>query len=323
MAEAVQNKVTALEVVNPSTALSAYEPRDIREARELAKSYAESRLVKDVGTEQKALLIMATGAELGIPATAALRSIHVIGDKVSISAQLKLALCLRRKDVCKYFKEVESTEDYALFETWRVGDDAPTQQRYTLEDAKKQLGASHVENKDGNWFKVRRRMLRWRAIGELADRKYPELMLGLPSSEELYDDNVIDMKPAPMQLDGDLLNAAAGTMQSAAQAKEEKQEARQAAANAIEPLDDAFKRWQEMLDKAATTSECDKVASEAKKRLVKDSPEYERAKTMVGAAKERLRTAHQRPAPAGQQSLPTNPIDREPVVEREPGADDT
>lgn len=314
---------TALVYAPPMTALTAYEPRDIREARELAKMYAESRLIKDVGTEQKAMLIMATGAEIGISATAALRSIHIIGDRPCLSAQLKIALVIQRKDLCKYFRCTESTEEKATYETLRVGDVEPMRVTFTIDDAKRMLGAGRVDDKDGNWFKVRRRMLRWRAGSELADFMYPEVTLGLPSSEEMADE-IIDMKPAPLQLDSNLVGAAAAVAGEAAQKKEERAEERREEAAGGESVEDAFKRWQGVVDVAVTLAECDKVGTEIKKRFEKESPEYERGKKLVSAAKDRLKNAHKQPpkdepkAPAQQQmQMGDVPIDRE----RQPGED--
>ena len=54
-----------------------------------------------------------------------------------------------------------------------------------------------------------------------------------------------------------------------------------------------------------------------RKRLRKDTPEYERARKMVTDAKERLRTAHQKaepPKPA-EKPVPESPIDRDPGEE--------
>jgi hypothetical protein len=312
----------AIEIYRPS-AMAAYEPRNLQEALELAKMFADSKLVPNVQTQSKAMIIMATGAELGISATAALRSIYVVGDKPSLSAQLKLALCLRSK-LCKHFKEIESNDDRAFFETWRVGDDKPIAQTFTIEDARKMLGDSRVDDKNGNWFKVRRRMLRWRCIGELADRVYPELMLGLATTEEMIDENVVDMRSAgPMQLDPGLLGAVTTVTTIAEREKEERKEERRADANAAESIEAAFERWKNILNSAATTTECDKVATEAQKRFDKGDPNRERAKEMVGAAKERLRTAHLKKPAEQQQTLPTAPsAPAEPQRERVVGEDD-
>ena len=312
-----EKEIVALEHVDSPNMLAPYLPTTLSGAREMAKLFAESKLVPFVQTEAKAFLIVATGAELGIPPTAALRSISVIDDRLALSAQLKIALCLRRKDICKYFKLTESTDEKATYETWRVGDEAPQRVTFTIEDARRMLGVARVNNVDGNWFKVRRRMLRWRAGSELADFMYPEITLGLPSTDELLD-NIIDMKtPQPMQLDSNLAGVAAVVSEGAAAAKEERQEEKRQVANTIEPLEDAFTRWQAGLDAAATTAECDKTGAEMRKRLRKDTPEYERARKMVTDAKERLRTAHQKaepPKPA-EKPVPESPIDRDPGEE--------
>ena len=53
---------------------------------------------------------MLLGRELGMPAMAALRSVHVIEGKHSLSADLMVALVLK-SGMAEYFQLVESTEN--------------------------------------------------------------------------------------------------------------------------------------------------------------------------------------------------------------------
>ncbi|HJU21443.1 MAG TPA: hypothetical protein VJ891_02950, partial [Casimicrobiaceae bacterium] len=121
----------------PTTALAAYEPRNLSEAYSLAKYYAESKLLaRELQSPEAALLIMATGAELGIPATTALRAIHIINGKPVTSADLMVALCLQKRSVCERFELIESTETLATYETVRKGQ-SPKRMTFTLEDARR------------------------------------------------------------------------------------------------------------------------------------------------------------------------------------------
>lgn len=170
-------------------ALAAYEPRNIQDAYQLAKYFAESRLMAELGTPERVLLIMATGAELGIPATAALRGIHIIKGKPSVSADLKVALVMRSKE-CEYFRLIETTAEQATYETKRRGS-APIRMTFTIADARRAKLA--VDDADSNWSKYRPAMLRHRCSSELATAVYPDIVLGLPTTDEM--EEVVEVSP--------------------------------------------------------------------------------------------------------------------------------
>jgi hypothetical protein len=103
-----------------------------------------------------------------------LRSIHVIEGKPSCSADLILALCKRRPEVCRYFRLVRSDATVATYETLRDGRPAPTTLSFTIEQAK----SASLTGKD-NWKKYPEAMLRARCIAALARAVYPDLVLGV------------------------------------------------------------------------------------------------------------------------------------------------
>jgi hypothetical protein len=179
---------TAIVQVQPS-ALAAYEPRSIQDAYQLAKYFAESRLMAELGTPERVLLIMATGAELGIPATAALRGIHIIKGKPSVSADLKVALVMRSKE-CEYFRLIETTSEQATYETKRRGSE-PIRMTFTIADARRAKLA--VDDEDSNWSKYRPAMLRHRCSSELSTAVYPDVVLGLPTTDEM--EEVVEVTP--------------------------------------------------------------------------------------------------------------------------------
>ena len=164
-----------------TTTESVYEPINISEAMQLAKTLLESRLLpRAITTQQQAFTIMATGKEMGLTAMQALRSIHVIEGKPSCSSDLILALCKRTPGVCRYFRLVKSDATVATFETLREGDPSPTVMSFTIEEAK----AAQLTGKD-NWKKYPAAMLRARCIAALARAVYPDLVLGVYETDEL------------------------------------------------------------------------------------------------------------------------------------------
>lgn len=178
-------------------ALSPYEPTSLAEARQLAADYAKSGLVK-TSTMEKTLLVMATGKELGIPVTAALRSINIIKDRPCPSADLLVGLCLRRRDICDYFDCIESTNEKATYVTRRRG--RPERKyTFTLEDARRArlLDKKDPEGGASGWEKYGPQMLQHRCSAFLAREVYPDLCLGLMTDEEMRD--VIDSTAAPAE----------------------------------------------------------------------------------------------------------------------------
>ena len=148
---------------------------------QLAQWMHDSRMFSAYGTPQAVLSTMLLGRELGMPAMAALRSVHVIEGKHSLSADLMVALVLK-SGMAEYFQLVESTDKTCTFETKRKGAPQPQRLSYTIDDAEK----AGIARK-GNWAKMPKQMLRARAKSELARLEYPDLLAGLYTPEELRD----------------------------------------------------------------------------------------------------------------------------------------
>lgn len=161
--------------------LTKYEPRDITEAIDVAPRLVGSRLLpKGIATPEAALAIIMTGCELGLGTMASLRSIHIVEGKPTLSADAILAVIVSRREVCKYFRLVESTASVARYETLREGHPSPTAMSFTIDEAK----TAGLLGKD-NWRKYPAAMLRARCIAALGRAVYPDLVLGVYESEEL------------------------------------------------------------------------------------------------------------------------------------------
>ena len=121
---------------------------------------------------------------------AALRSVHIIEGKHSLSAELMVALILK-SGLAEYFRLVETTDVICTYETKRKGNDKPLTLSYTIEQAAQAgLTAPPRANKQpGPWHKMPTQMLRARCKSELARLEYPDLLAGLYTPEELRDAN--------------------------------------------------------------------------------------------------------------------------------------
>ena len=139
------------------------------------------------GTPQAVLSTLMLGRELGLPAMAALRSVHIIEGKHSLSAELMVALVLK-SGMAEYFRVVETTDRICTYETKRKGNEKPLSLSYTIEQAEL-AGLLYVRpgKQPGNWHKIPKQMLRARCKSELARLEYPDLLAGLYTPEELRD----------------------------------------------------------------------------------------------------------------------------------------
>ena len=158
------------------------EPRSMDDAVRLAQRLHDSHMFSAYGTPQAVLSTVLLGRELGLPAMAALRSVHVIKGRHSLSAQLMVAIILK-SGKADYFRLIESTEMICTYETKRKGRTEPTTHTFTIDDAR----TAGLLN--DNWTKMPKPMLRARCSSELARIEYPDLLAGLYTPEELRDAN--------------------------------------------------------------------------------------------------------------------------------------
>lgn len=181
---------TALATTDGRTDRAAFEPSTLQEALHVSQVLVASRLLpRAIQTPEAAFAVIATGRELGLSAMQALRAIHIVEGKPTLSADLMVAL-VKRSPECVFFRMLESSAERATYETQRRGEPSPTRLAFTLEEAR----LSGAASKD-NWRKYPAAMLRARAASGLARAVYPDLVLGVYDPDEL---DVRDVTPAPV-----------------------------------------------------------------------------------------------------------------------------
>ena len=184
-------KVMALATIDPTLAL---EPKGAKDAWWLAGVAAQSGLVQaDVASQSAAYLIIATGRELGLTAMQSLRAIDAIDGRPSLRADAMVAIVKQRRDVCEYFRVVESDNEKCTVETKRVGDPGPTRLTYHMSDAK----LAGLTGKK-NWARFPRQMLKARAKAELVREVYEDIVLALYDPDELTSESAL---PPPADIE--------------------------------------------------------------------------------------------------------------------------
>ena len=180
--------VAVVEQPAPDEWERSLEPRSMHDACLLAKRLYDSHMFSAYGSPQAVLSTLLLGRELGLPAMAALRGVHVIEGKHSLSADLMVALVLK-SGLAEHFTLIETTDKICTYETHRKGTAVPQRLSYTIEQAEQAglLAPPRPGKKPSPWHKMPTQMLRARCKSELARLEYPDLLAGLYTPEELRD----------------------------------------------------------------------------------------------------------------------------------------
>lgn len=179
--------VTAMAVREPDVLTPApaewelqLDPRSMKDARVLAKDMHDSRLFSAYGTPQGVLSTIMLGRELGLPAMASLRQVHIIEGRHALAASLMVALILK-SGFAEFFEPISFSETEATYETKRRGARNAVRLTHTIEMAQQ---AGLVKDKSG-WVKNPTDMLVARASSRLARMVYPDVVGGLYTPDEL------------------------------------------------------------------------------------------------------------------------------------------
>ena len=160
---------------------SPFEPQNLQQAMELARMLSGSGLLPRAlqGKPADTLVIMLKGHELGLSPMQAISGISVIQGKAVVEAATMVGLCLRRRDVCEFFRLVSGDDRIATFETKRINSERVTMS-FTIDEAKR----AGLLGKD-NWRNYPAAMLRARASSGLARAVYPDLTAGMYDPDEV------------------------------------------------------------------------------------------------------------------------------------------
>lgn len=159
------------------------EPNDLRGAMFLAKTLAQSTVVKTRDPATVLAMIM-MGRSLGFGAMQTVQNAHLIDGKLTLSSQAIVGLILA-SGKADFFKCVEASTTKSTWKTHRKDDPDPdpTVVTFTIEDAQR----AGLTNKSV-WKSYPTNMIQWRAALNLARMVYPDLVSGMYSPEEIGGD---------------------------------------------------------------------------------------------------------------------------------------
>lgn len=158
------------------------DPRNLKEAEKLALYMHQARMFSGYGSPEAVLSTIMLGRELGVPAMASLRGIHVIEGKHSLSAQMMVALVLK-SGFAEYFEPLEVSDTSVTYETHRKGNRNPLKLTHTIEMARQ----AQLVKKDSGWEKNPTDLLVARCSARLCRLVYSDVVGGLYTPDELYE----------------------------------------------------------------------------------------------------------------------------------------
>ena len=134
-------------------------------------------------TEEQAAIVMLKGYELGLGLAAAFEFIHVIQGKPGVSPKGALALIHQSNQLAGLkIEDIERDgKPYACKAWMKRTNGFEYSSQFTMDDAER----AQLVKKDSGWDKYPANMLRWRAIGYVADVVFPDVIGGMYRPEEL------------------------------------------------------------------------------------------------------------------------------------------
>lgn len=150
--------------------------KSLEDALSLGEIVAKSGMFPDVTTQAQAVVKILAGRELGVPAMAALRGIHVIKGKAEIGAGLLAAMV---KASGRYDYRVQEHSDQSCLLSWYENGNPVGVSEFTMADAKR----AKLLKPDSNWEKFPKAMLFARAL-TAGQRAYaPDIAIGAVYAE--------------------------------------------------------------------------------------------------------------------------------------------
>ena len=141
--------------------------------------------------------VLLKGHALGLHPMTAIGNINVIDGKAEVGALLMVSM-IRKSGLCEFWRLKHSDDRAAVYVTKRVGDDAPVEFTYTIEEADQMglldKGRTDWARENNQWKKQPRTMLRRRCQSMLAREVYPDVVVGMYDHDELGEQKEIELR---------------------------------------------------------------------------------------------------------------------------------
>jgi hypothetical protein len=166
-------------------------PQTLAEKLKMADVFVKSGLMPSgFRTASQVLVALQMGHELGIPPMRAIQNIAIVNGRPTLSADLLLAIAMRTGEV-ENFDDNDCNTEKAVIKLKRRGYSEKISV-FTWEDARK-AGLTGKEN----WQRFPQRMLRARALAFAVRDRFPDVLAGLYTADEISGglvEDVIDVE---------------------------------------------------------------------------------------------------------------------------------
>lgn len=150
-------------------------------------------LPQSIKTPQAAISIIMLGRELNIPPWQAINGINVIGGKPTVSPQLMMAL-IERSGLLEDIKVTDNGNECSV--TMKRKGRSPHTETFSMADAErmktKEDGKVVSLAEKFNWRSMPKVMRKWRAVSACARFVFPDVLMGIYTTEEIDPDQAID-----------------------------------------------------------------------------------------------------------------------------------
>lgn len=157
----------------------ALQPTGQNSLRAFAADVASSRMFPQIATAEQAIVVIAWGQNLGVPAMIALTQAYVVHGRVGWGAQF-IAGLIKNNESCEKFHISEHSDKHATVLYKRTGE---PEGKYTFTlDKARQMG---LIKSGGAWEKFPGTMCRWAAMRECARMVWPDVVTGVYTPDEI------------------------------------------------------------------------------------------------------------------------------------------
>jgi len=174
----------------------ALQPTGQKGLVDFAGYVVDSRLFPNIKDHAAAIVVIAWGQNLGIPAMIALSQAYVVHGRVGWGAQL-IAGIVKNNPSCIKFHIAETDDKHATVIYQRKGE-PEGKYVFTLDRAQK-MG---VIKAGGPWEKIPATMCRWAAMRECARMVWPDVVTGVYTPDELTEGDIPEHMIARMVAEG-------------------------------------------------------------------------------------------------------------------------
>ena len=162
----------------------ALQPSGQNSLRAFAADVASSRMFPQISTAEQAIVVIAWGQNLGVPAMIALTQAYVVHGRVGWGAQF-IAGLIKNNPSCEKFYVSETDDKHATVVYKRQGE---PEGRYTFTfDMAERRGLTRAtrSGEPSMWSKIPATMCRWAAMRECARMVWPDVVTGVYTPDEI------------------------------------------------------------------------------------------------------------------------------------------